>query len=209
MFGHSDWDGRERGRAQPLREWHSCGGNDKNWLELTRSKMAEGSNSSITGASVCAHCNTLASKWHTHRCQDSSKMTIKGQKVGDAPITGNPLPFPQKSWDNSPTWKPMELPSPEKTQCLSCSNLLRWPTSAYGMCLSLNKAAFTLLRLVLEFFPARIQGPSPGASSQGRLRDLGTGPSSPAPFSCNKMTKIYFSCISDLHPQLLWGRPTP
>lgn len=32
--------------------------------------------------------------------------------------------------------------------------------SVYGMCLSLNKFAFSLLRLVLEFFPDWSQGPS-------------------------------------------------
>lgn len=61
-----------------------------------------------TGASLKAHCNTLAAKWHAHR------LTIKGQKVGSGPSPGNPNFLPQNSWDNSLTCWPMKWPRPRK-----------------------------------------------------------------------------------------------
>ena len=45
--------------------------------------------------------------------------------------------------------------------------------SVYRVCISLNKPAFTLLLLTLEFFPVQIQAPSLGGPSQGLTWDLG------------------------------------
>ena len=50
---------REGGRA-PLREWPSHRRYDKNWLEPTKSKMAEDSTSSGPWTSLYAHCNVSA-----------------------------------------------------------------------------------------------------------------------------------------------------
>lgn len=41
------------------------------------------------------------------------------------------------------------------------------PHSVYGVCISLNTSAFSLLQLTLEFFPEWSQGLSPGSLSQG------------------------------------------
>ena len=62
------WNKSEGGRAQSLKEWHRT---YKNWLELTRSKVAEESSSSTPWASLYAHYNTLAyAKWHTPQHHD-------------------------------------------------------------------------------------------------------------------------------------------
>ena len=91
-------------RAQPLKEWHSCWGYDKNWLEPTKPKMVEDSTFSGPWASLYAHCNILAyAKWQTHRCHDSSKANHKRPKSGWRPNSQKSPPLPQNSWNNPPT----------------------------------------------------------------------------------------------------------
>ena len=75
-MGSCAWDKKERGRVQPLKEWHSHWGYDINWLELIRPKMAEESTSRRTWALSYVHCNTFA-KWHVHRHHDSFKADHK------------------------------------------------------------------------------------------------------------------------------------
>ena len=68
--------------------------------------------------------------------------------------------------------------------------------SAFGICSFLNKHAFTLLWLTVEFFPAWNQGPTLGSQSQGLLRSwdmtLRSCPSS----SCNNMKKMSINLSS-------------
>lgn len=58
------------------------------------------------------------------------------------------------------------------------------PHSVYGVCISLNTSAFSLLQLTLEFFPEWSQGLSPGSLSQGLTetwdKTILLGPHSPA-----------------------------
>ena len=89
-----NWDRREEGRAQQLKEWQSLWGQNKNWLEPTRHKMAEELTSSRPWTSLYTHCNTLAyAKWHTHQRHDRSEADHKRPKSGWCPIPGNPRPF--------------------------------------------------------------------------------------------------------------------
>lgn len=90
------WDRREGARAQPLNEWHGCRCFAINWLELTRSKMAEDSTPSGPWASLHAHCNTLAARWHTHRHHDSSQPDCKRPKSRWDPVPRNPCRFPKR-----------------------------------------------------------------------------------------------------------------
>ena len=90
----------EGGRPQPLKEWHNHWGYDINWLEPTRSKMAEDLTYSWPWASLYAHCNTIAyAKQHTHRCHDSSEA-----KRGWWPNSWRSPPLPQNIWNNPPTY---------------------------------------------------------------------------------------------------------
>ena len=68
--------------------------------------------------------------------------------------------------------------------------------SAFGKCSCLNKHAFTLLWLTVEFFPAWNQGPTLGSQSQGLLRSWDmTLPSCPSS-SCNNMKKMSINLSS-------------
>ena len=95
----SYWNRREEGRAQSLKEWHNCWRPDKNWLEPTRSNMAEDLTSSGPWAAPYTHCNTLA-KWHSHQRYDGSKADHKRPKSGWWPNSWK-FPHPlQNSWNN-------------------------------------------------------------------------------------------------------------
>ena len=97
------WNRREGGRAQPLKEWHSHWSYDINWLEPIRPKMAEDWISSGPWASLYAHCDTSATKWHAHQHHDSSEANQKWPKSGRWPNSWKSLPLPQNSWNNPPT----------------------------------------------------------------------------------------------------------
>ena len=60
--------------------------------------------------------------------------------------------------------------------CISHDHSPQTAHSVCGVCISLNKPAFTLLCLALEFFPVRSQGPSLGGQSQQLTQDLGRDP---------------------------------
>ena len=81
LFQHLKQEARRVGttfgrKTQPWR--HS-----KNWLEPSRSKMAEDSPSSRPGASLYVHCSTLAyAKWHPYRHHDSSEPNHKRPESG-------------------------------------------------------------------------------------------------------------------------------
>lgn len=67
------WDKVEGVRAHSLKEWHRQ--RMRIWCKLvrTKSKTVEDSTSSEPWASLYTHCTILASKWHAHRCHDSSQ----------------------------------------------------------------------------------------------------------------------------------------
>lgn len=104
------------------------------------------------------------------------RLTVKGQKIGGAPILRNSCPFPQVVRNFLPLLSLWSYPA--------CKNqpprilgpplvICDGPLSACGICISLNTPAFTLLWLTLEFFPAQSQGPSVGGQSQGFTQNLG------------------------------------
>ena len=104
------------------------------------------------------------------------RLTLKGQKIGGAPIPRNSCPFskvvrkflPLLSLSSYPACKnqPPRILGPPLVFCDG-------PLSACGIRISLNKPAFTLPWLTLEFFLAQRQGPSLGGLSQGLTPDLG------------------------------------
>ena len=70
-------------------------GHDKNWLEPTRSKIAEDLIPvDLKWPPFYAHFNTSACEV-TYRCQDSSEANHKRPKSGGGPIPGNPCSFPK------------------------------------------------------------------------------------------------------------------
>lgn len=66
--------------------WH-------NWSEPIRPKMAENSPGTLNPHYRKATNTSAYVKWHSHRCHDSSRPTVNGQKVGSGPIPENPCPF--------------------------------------------------------------------------------------------------------------------
>ena len=93
-FTRSNWNRREGGRAQPLKEWH-IRGHDINWLEQNRSKKADCWLPLELEPQYTLIVTHQQAKWHTRRCHDSSKADHRGQKVGGGPIPGNPHHFPK------------------------------------------------------------------------------------------------------------------
>ena len=81
-----------------------------------------------------------------YRHQDSSKGNNKGQKVGRAPVPGNPHPFLWNGWNNPPTHQPMKLPGPRELTTPIFGGLL---SSEMAHTLSLNTStSYPLLCLL-------------------------------------------------------------
>ena len=103
-WNEQNWNRREGGRAQPLKEWQSPWGYNINCLVPARSKMVEESTSSGPSTSLYAHCNILAyAKWHTHQCHDNSKADHKRPKSGQWTNSWKSPLLPQNTWNNPPT----------------------------------------------------------------------------------------------------------
>ena len=113
---------QERGRAQPLKEWHSCWGYNINWLELIRPKVADDSSTfNRTWSSLYAHCNILAyAKWYMD-CKEIQPVHPKGDQswvfTGRTDVEAEtPIlwPFDAKRWligkdpDAGRDWRPEE-----------------------------------------------------------------------------------------------------
>ena len=104
-----------------------------------------------------------------------SRLTVRGQKVGTSPIPRNLHHFPKIVGIISPLISLWNY-SAHKSQPHHISGQLTfWDGlhSVYGICISLNETAFTLLWLTLEFFPAQSQRSTLGGLSQGLAWDLG------------------------------------
>ena len=87
------------GQGTILKEWHSCWRPDNNWLEPTRSNMAEDLTFSGPWTAPYAHCNTL-DKWPSHQRHDSSKADHKRPKSGWWPNSWKCPHLLQNSWNN-------------------------------------------------------------------------------------------------------------
>ena len=86
-----EWNRREGGRAQPLKEWHG----HRTWQRLVRNNWVQGWRKIQLPIDFEPHYTIVPhqhAKWYTHQCL---RPTIKGQKVDCGPIPRKPHPFPE------------------------------------------------------------------------------------------------------------------
>ena len=99
--------------------------------------------------------------------------------------------LPKKSWGWSPSeWTKLTIPHPFWDR----------PHSAYRMCISLNKLAFTLLWLSLEFFLCKAKDALLVACSRDSPKTWGMTAFSP--FFCNRSSLSRISGLAHLAPWL-------
>ena len=106
------------------------------------------------------------------------RLIIKAKKVDGGPTPGNPHPFPIAVGIFLPLFSLWNNPAhtlqlPFTLGPFSPAEMAR---TVCGVCISLNKLAFTFLWLTLESSPEWDQGPSGGGPSQGLTCDLGFDP---------------------------------
>ena len=135
----------------------------QNCLELARLKMAEDSTPSSPWALLCIHCNILAyAKWRTHRCHDQKRP--KSRKWKSPPLN-------QKSWNNSPVVSLWNYPVHKNWQPWTPWPFAFWEDSL-SECVSLNKPAFALLWLLVNYFLCKVRILT-WWPSQGHIWELG------------------------------------